>query len=306
VIKTFTTPVVFFIYKRLQTTVKVFDVIKTIKPYNLYLIADGPKSSNDIIQCNTVREYIENNIDWDCKFNKIYSTYNLGLAKRISSGLDQVFAVEESAIILEDDTLPDQSFFWFCDELLRHYSKNERISHISGCNPFKKVWKSDFSYDFCSIINIWGWATWKRAWMNFDLNMTKWANIDKKQFLNTWCHSTSQKKGVKKMFDLHCNNPDPWTWDYQWIFSCWNSNSLGIIPRINLVSNLGIGPDATNTKSNIIEPIYPRNIESISLPLNHPKLKRNLLLEKNYLKSTVPSLYRRIKINIKSFLKHLI
>ena len=296
------TPVVLIIYKRLGTTIRVFEKIKEVAPNRLYLIADGPKQETDKDHCLKVRTYVEENINWPCDLVKIYSEVNLGCAKRVQSGLDKVFENEEMAIILEDDTLPELSFFRFCDELLRYYKNNSRVAHISGCNPHSNALNLKESYCFSSIVNIWGWATWKRAWLNYDINMQSWENEDKESFLSHWCPDSKSREGIRKMFDLHCNNEDPWTWDYQWVYSCWKNNALSIIPKENIVSNLGIGPNATNTKSSVDIEIYPSTLGAISFPLRHPNITRNTDFETNYYRESQPPFIRRIKNRIKSFL----
>ena len=127
-------PVAFIIYKRLETTTKVWEVISNIKPSKLYVIADGPKCNEEKFKCKLVRNFVENNIDWECELIKVYSDTNLGCAKRVQTGLDYVFENEEMAIILEDDTLLDSSFFNFCEDLLERYKDDKRVAHISGCN----------------------------------------------------------------------------------------------------------------------------------------------------------------------------
>lgn len=296
------TPIVLIIYKRLKTTVKVFDKINLIKPKKLYIIADGPKTPQEKSLTSTVRSYIEENVDWKCNLIKIYSDYNLGCAKRVQTGLDQVFLKEEKAIILEDDTLPDLSFFKFCDELLERYKNDNNVAHISGCNLHSNAVNLKESYCFSSIVNIWGWATWKRAWIHYDIKMPSWENEDKESFISHWCPDRKSRKGIRKMFDLHCNNEDPWTWDYQWVYACWNSNGLSILPSVNLVSNLGIGPNATNTKSSVDIEIYPSTLEAISFPLRHPNITRNTDFETKYYRESQQPLIRRIKNRIKSFL----
>ena len=115
------TPVAFIVYKRFDTTKRVFHEISKVKPQKLYLIADGPKSISEFGMCKKVRDYVENSVNWDCNFIPVYSDLNLGLAKRVKSGLDIVFKNEEKAIVLEDDTLPNKSFFSFCENLLDFY-----------------------------------------------------------------------------------------------------------------------------------------------------------------------------------------
>lgn len=298
----FKTPIILIIYKRLGTTLKVFERIKQIKPTKLYLIADGPKNIEEGKKCLEVRNIIENIIDWKCDLIKVYSDTNLGCAKRIQTGLDYVFENEEMAVILEDDTLPDPSFFNFCEELLKRYKDDLRVAHISGCNLYSNAVNFKESYCFSSVVNIWGWATWKRSWKNFDLSMSSWQDDDQISLLNNWCVSHRQKNGLRKMFDLHCKNDDPWTWDYQWIYSCWKNNGLSINPSSNLVSNIGIGPNATNTKSSVDIEIYPSTLGAISFPLRHPNITRNTDFETNYYRESQPPFIRRIKNRIKSFL----
>lgn len=179
-------PVVLIVYKRTETTRRVFEVIRKVRPSKFYLVADGPKNISQKKICDKVIRIVEKGIDWECKFIKIQSDFNLGLAKRVQTGLDEVFSIEKNAIILEDDTLPDTSFFRFCEELLNKYKDNENVAHISGCNLHPDVSIGNSSYYFSSIINIWGWATWKRAWEHFDLQMPSWEKEHKNQFLQNW------------------------------------------------------------------------------------------------------------------------
>jgi hypothetical protein len=298
----FNTPIIFIVYKRLETTKKVFDKIKAIRPSKLYIVADGPKISSEKPTCSAVKSYIEENIDWECQLIKIYSDYNLGCARRVQSGLDKVFSKEEKAIILEDDTLPDLSFFKFCEELLERFKNDDSVAHISGCNLQPNAVNFHESYCFSSIVNIWGWATWRRAWRNFDLNMSSWEKEDQESLLINWCTNKREMFGKKKMFDLHCNNPDPWTWDYQWVYSCWKHNALSIIPRNNLVTNIGIGPEASNTKSKISIDMYPKVIQSIDQNLIHPQKTRNISFEKKYYRAFQPKVTQLLKQKVKNLL----
>ena len=298
-------PIVFFIFKRLETTVQILDVIHKIKPSKLYVIADGPRFVNEDAKCQSVRVFVENKIDWNCDLVKVYSDINLGCAKRIQSGLDYVFENEEMAIILEDDTLPDPSFFNFCEELLIRYKDDPRVAHISGCNLYTSAVNFNESYCFSSIVNIWGWATWKRAWVNYELEMPSWNLVDKSKFLANWCTTKSHARGVRKMFDLHCNNKDPWTWDAQWVYNCWRSNGLSIIPSRNLVSNIGIGPDATNTVVSKKIEKYPKITEKIGFPLIHSKVERDLEFDISYINKCKGSNFRYLIILIKNFFNFL-
>lgn len=259
-------------------------MIKKAKPKKLYLIADGPKDNQEKTLCLASREVVEKNVDWNCEVKKIYSDINLGCARRVQTGLDSVFRNETSAIILEDDTLPNQSFFNFCEEMLLKYENDDNVYHISGSNFSPCLLPRDSSYHITSIINIWGWATWSRAWMKYDIKMKSWKNQDKAKFLKEWCADKKIRKDTLQMFDLHCNNDDPWTWDYQWVYACWKNNGLSIMPATNLVQNIGFGPQATHTKFQIEQESFLKT-NALTFPLTHPTTRRNTAFEIKYYKS---------------------
>jgi hypothetical protein len=298
-------PVVLIVYKRTETTRRVFEVIRKVRPSKFYLVADGPKNISQKKICDEVVRIVEKGIDWECDLIKIESAFNLGLARRVQTGLDEVFSMEKHAIILEDDTLPDPSFFKFCEELLNKYKNNERVAHISGCNLYPEVFKGNSSYCFSSIINIWGWATWARAWKHFDLQMPSWEKEHKNQFLQNWCKSRYREtqKQTRKMFDLHCKNDDPWAWSYQWIYNCWHLNGLSVIPSKNLVANIGFGRDATNTKSPTPIDLFPAQLQSMNFPLLHPAFEQNLAFEKRYSQMERLPMSRKLKTRLSSLLR---
>lgn len=299
--------VAFIVYKRPQTTKKVFEAIRQAQPSRLYLIADGPQSPELEPKCLEVRKIVETGIDWDCELISIYSSTNLGLAKRVQTGLDYVFSKEEAAIVLEDDTIPNNSFFRFCEDLLSKYEQDERIVHISGCNLYPKAFEGDSSYCYTSIINIWGWATWARAWKHFDLQMPCWEKEHKNKFLQKWCKSRSREtqKQTRKMFDLHCKNDDPWAWSYQWIYNCWHLNGLSVMPSKNLVANIGFDSDATNTKSSTPIDLYPAQLQSMNFPLIHPVFEQNHEFEKRYSQMETLPMSRKLKTRL-SFLLRIV
>jgi hypothetical protein len=290
------TAVAFIVYSRPETTRRVFERIRKAKPPRIYLIADGPKVPEQSSVCEEVRNIVESGIDWNCELNRIYSDKNLGCARRVQTGLDLVFKQEDQAIILEDDTLPDPSFFKFCEELLFRYKSNESVFHICGMNMFPQLFTGENSYCFTSIANMWGWATWSRAWKHYDLQMKDWATENQKELLNKWCLGNSLRKGMAKMFDIHCNNNDPWTWDYQWFYACWRNGGMAVLPAKNIVSNIGIGPSATHTVSDISIPLFPSCLQSLNSPLTHPQeIERDLSIEKQYRKLEETPKSRRFK-----------
>ena len=251
----FLTPILFLVFNRPDKTKVVFERIRAIKPKFLYIAADGARKNkeNDFQKCKEVRAIVES-IDWDCEPKFLYRNENLGCSTAVVSAIDWFFENEEVGIILEDDCLPDLSFFPYCSELLSKYKDYKRIMMISGSNLGLKSGIS--SYFFSKYGQIWGWATWRRAWVNFERNV-KISDNDV-QF-NSFQEKIFWKRNFSRII-----------WDVQWaIYSIWKNNGIAILPNVNLISNIGFDSEATNytdessTNSKI-------RTSSINFPLVHP------------------------------------
>jgi hypothetical protein len=203
---------------------------------------------------------------------------------------------------LEDDTLPNSSFFKFCEFCLNRYDNDQSVYHISGCNFYPNSSEAISSYYLTSIVNIWGWATWARAWNKYDMQMKSWNSQDKLSFLKHWCTTNQQLKDTHAMFDLHCENTDPWTWDYQWVYNCWLNHGLSILPSKNLVQNLGMGPQGTHTKFEKQQGPYPASLQELKFPLVHPIKKRDFEFENAYYKNNQIHFSSKMKILLKKIL----
>jgi hypothetical protein len=238
-------PVAFFIYKRPECTRRVWAEICRAKPPVLLLVADGPRDEQDRVQCETVRTIVES-VKWPCDVRRNYAGVNMGCRGRMSSGLNWVFQQVEEAIILEDDCLPTQVFFAFCDELLAHYRSNDRVMHISGDNFQDGKRRSLYDYYFSKYPHVWGWATWRRAWRHYDLAMSRWPGLRDRSFLEKLCPDKCEKEYWTSLFDRSFQGGID-TWDYAWTFACWAQGGMSILPERNLVENIGFGPDATHT-----------------------------------------------------------
>jgi hypothetical protein len=298
------TPVAFFIFNRPETTLRVFEVIRMAKPQKLLIVADGARFPQELKKCNEARSIIER-VDWDCEVLTNFSEINLGCKIRVSSGLDWVFSKVESAIILEDDCLPEPSFFEFCSELLTRYVNDKRVMMISGNNfQFGKKRTKD-SYYFSMFPHCWGWATWKRAWQYYDVDMKLWLTIRDNNWLMDILNSKVGMTYWKNIFQDVCDNLID-TWDYQWTFACWIQSGLTILPNVNLVSNIGFNNEATHTKKskNFLANMYT---ESLIFPLVHPKfVVRNSQSDDFTQKSIFRlSALKFIKIKIKEILIRL-
>jgi hypothetical protein len=267
-----TTPVAFLIFNRPDTTARVFETIQRAKPSTLLIVADGPRTDRpgEAERCVAARAIVEQ-VDWDCKVYKNYSDINLGCKKRVASGLDWVFEQVEEAIILEDDCLPDPTFFQFCDELLQQYRNDTRIMAISGNNIIPNQYVNlKTSYYFSRYNQIWGWATWKRAWQHYDISMKVWPTVRGKALLKNWFKSYRAVAFWDQKFQTAYDNQID-TWDYAWTFACWTQNALSIIPNTNLVSNIGFGIDATHT-TETDSSLANRPLKAMEFPLHHPNM----------------------------------
>jgi hypothetical protein len=239
--------VAFLIFNRPETTRRVFEEIAKARPGKLLVVADGPRRDRPGEQelCEKVRKIIEA-VDWDCELLVNFAEENMGCARRVSSGIDWVFANVEEAIFLEDDCLPEPSFFRFCDEMLERFRNNEKVMSISGDNFQFGSRPSPFSYYFSRYVHIWGWASWRRAWKFYDVHMVVWPTLKQTGWLHDLFENKREAKYWEEVFDQAYQGKTG-TWDYQWLFATWRQSGLSIIPSVNLISNIGFGAGATHT-----------------------------------------------------------
>jgi hypothetical protein len=270
------TPVVLIIFNRPERTREVFAEIRAAQPSELFIIADGPRPNvaSDVAKCAAARATIER-IDWPCQITRRYSDSNIGLRRNVSVGLDWVFSQTERAIILEDDCLPDPSFFPFCEELLERYAEDRHVGMIGGTNldSTGNIPPDEASYYFSRFCHIWGWATWRRAWQICDQEMKEWPELRRTDWLKRQCANPSAENFWRRHFDDSAmpRKDSLNTWDVPWLFTCWRHSLLAIIPRTNLVTNLGFGREATHTKGQSRAARLPTT--PMHFPLRHPKEK---------------------------------
>jgi hypothetical protein len=265
----FETPVALFVFNRPDTTRRVFDAISRVRPMKLLLIADGPRQDREgeAEACRQVREIVDR-VDWPCEVFQNFSESNLGCQKRMISGLNWVFSLVEEAIILEDDILPDPSFFSFCEAMLSRYRNDSRISMVAGFNIVQDSVHTNYSYFFSHLTHIWGWATWRQSWARYDEKLTDWPAIRDAGVLWEIFDRAENAKYWTHIFDQMHQGTGPNTWDYQWVYTNLMNHSLSIVPRVNLVENIGFGPEATHTINESNKPAV--RACSIKFPLAHP------------------------------------
>ncbi len=261
-------PVAFFGFNRPDCTKIVFEAIRSYSPEKLFLVADGPRSDvpTDMARCESVREIMQA-VDWPCEVHLNFSEQNMGCRNRMSSGIDWVFSQVEEAIFLEDDCVPCPDFFTFCTEMLTYYRDNPKVMHIGGANFQKGRIRGDGSYYFSVYPHVWGWASWRRAWQFYDSKMQLWPQAKEAKWIAKVFSTRLESEYWESMLEGAYSGTIN-TWCFPWAYTCWRKNSMSIIPNVNLITNIGAGPDATHTKG---------DVSSLALPtgklghLYHPR-----------------------------------
>jgi len=242
-----TPSVLLVLFKRVDTTQKVFEAIRQARPARLFLAADGPRAdrTGEAEACAQARQVVAQ-VDWPCEVQTHFRTENVGAGRNVSEAVTWFLEACDEGIILEDDCLPHPDFFGFAAETLDRYRTDSRIMHISGSSFRQGQRFSDESYVFSRYNHGWGWATWKRAWAHLDLTMEGldrfiiWADAT-----GFW-DSRQERKYWKRTFE-QARRKEVDAWDYQWKYSLWKTGGLCLYPEKNLISNIGFGAGATNT-----------------------------------------------------------
>jgi hypothetical protein len=296
----FITPVLLLGFNRPKKVKEVINALRMIKPSELYISLDGPRKEvpSDIVQIEKVKDELKE-IDWKCNVYKNFSKTNLGCKLGVYAGISWFFEHVESGIILEDDIVPNTSFFNFCTELLERYKEDREIGMISGCNMVSDKISIPYSYTFSNYANIWGWATWRRSWVNMDIHLNHW---------NNWRKNPRNFKTINPdihLFELYwrdildsIQNGKVDTWDFQWFFTLWFQKQLCIVPKGNLVQNVGFDSEATHTDGTLPHYIDKNPITELKFPIQHPQDK-NINIDFDKIVSQVI-----FKIGLKTILKN--
>jgi hypothetical protein len=243
------TAVLFLVFNRPDTTAQVFEAIRQAKPPRLYVAADGPRANRpgEAEKIVKVRE-IATSVDWPCEVKTLFREENLGCKYAVSGGITWFFEHEKQGIILEDDCLPHPEFFHFCESLLNRYSVDNRVWVITGDNFQDGIQRGEGSYYFSRYNHVWGWASWRRAWRNADMDIRFWPEWKRSATWKGFWDDPVARIYWEGIFDrMHRAEID--SWDYPWTASVWHLGGLTATPNVNLVSNIGFGPDSTHTAS---------------------------------------------------------
>jgi hypothetical protein len=262
-----TTPILLLVFNRPETTKRVFAEVREVRPTRLYIAADGPRQNvaGEKERCEAARA-AATLVDWPCGVQTLFRDKNLGCRVAVNSGLDWFFSKEEEGIILEDDCLPDRSFFGFADELLARYRTDDRVAMISGTNYLLDKLRIDTSYCFSRYFSVWGWASWRRVWETHDKSMKHWQALRSTNWLGGLYRQGFMQRHMRKLFDLASSGAIN-TWDIQFAFSCLLGGRVAVVPRVNLISNIGFtGTHTLGDGRNNDLPRFSLN----DRPMNHP------------------------------------
>ncbi|WP_188316193.1 nucleotide-diphospho-sugar transferase [Chitinophaga agrisoli] len=264
-------PVLLLTFNRPDLALQVFRQVQAVKPARLYIAADGPRPgvAADQDLCAAARR-IYDNINWPCQVHKLFNLQNKGCKIAVAEAITWFFEQEEEGIILEDDCLPANDFFYFCDAMLMRYRDDTRMMNITGTNLQMGQQRGRGSYYFSEYSHIWGWASWRRAWQHYDVHL---AGHEAAEVGRQLRHIFTDRFLVAGWVDIfkRLQRGGIDSWDYQFNFTTFFQHGLCITPNVNLVSNLGFRADATHTyhswKDHAALPtgVLPR-------PLVHPDL----------------------------------
>lgn len=263
------TAVLLLVFNRPDTTKEVFEAIRQARPPRLYVSGDGPRVNRAGESDRVARSReIATAVDWPCELKTHFGEVNLGCKKAVSGGIDWFFKNEERGIILEDDCLPNADFFRFCEELLGHYSNDERVSVITGDNFQDGQQRGEGSYYFSKYNHCWGWASWRRAWQHYQGDLPFWPTWSRSSEWRKVNPDTVERQYWARIFEaVRDGRIDSWA--YPWLASVWFQGGLTVTPNVNLVSNIGFGSDSTHT-SNTKSPLSNRLTQKLGI-LVHTK-----------------------------------
>lgn len=263
-------PVLLRIFRRPRETAQVMRVLGEVKPDKLYIAGDGPRGLSETEDNNVFSaRQVASNPAWDCELITLFMPNNLGGPKCGFESISWFFSHEEKGIILEDDNLPSIDFFKFCDELLSRYEKEPRVFAITGNNFQNGQARGNATYYFSRYPHIWGWATWRRAWRHATLDIDFWPEWKRSEDWRLASGDRVFRKYWSKIFDFVASG-ERVHWDYAWTATCWFHKGVVATPNVNLVSNIGFGPDGSNTldSRSPLSKIPTENIGTIRHPEN--------------------------------------
>lgn len=296
-------PVLFLVFNRPEQTARVFEAIRQARPSRLYVAADGPRPDRprDAQACAQTRA-IATEIDWPCQLHTLMRDFNLGCAQAVSQAITWFFEQEEEGIVIEDDCLPDASFFPYCSRLLHRYRHDQRVGQVCGFNLLPEE-SATYDYFASHFGWSWGWGAWRRSWSAYDRMMASWPELKSGNFHRQ--HPFYPERC--RIFDAAYQRLWRETWDYQWHYALASQGQLSLVPSVSLVQNIGFTADATHTFS--ADPRRARPASSLPAEddLRHPGfLLANPMYEANLIRAAHAGARRELILGkIKRLLRRL-
>ena len=237
-------PVLILFFNRPQQLGQVFDQVRKARPSRLFLYQDGPRSEADMPGILACRDIVAQ-VDWDCQVETLYQEKNFGCDPSEYISQKWAFSHVDKCVVLEDDDVPAVSFFAFCKEMLERYEHDERITMVSGFNVEEQTDDIDGDYFFTTNFSIWGWASWRRVVDQWDEHYTWLDNPVAVRQLEELIRERGYRDDFLPMCRKHREQGKAF---YETIF--WAhmllSNGLAIVPRRNMINNLGATADSTH------------------------------------------------------------
>lgn len=256
-------------FSRVDTLRAVIDAIAPLAPARVYAAADGPREGrpDEAARCAEVRRMLTD-LPWRCELRTRFLDANAGCAHGVSGAVSWFFEQEASGVILEDDCVPDATFLPYCGEMLARYAGEDRVMSVLGTRFAPACPSQRASYGFTRFPSVWGWASWRRAWARYELEIGDWRAKCARQGEPLPGFPPASNAGWAKKLDRVAGRSVPSTWDYQWSFAHFRHDGLSVVPRSNLITNIGAGPGATHLGRGSIWLDLPRS--RLDLPLVHP------------------------------------
>ncbi|MBL8001354.1 MAG: nucleotide-diphospho-sugar transferase [Flavobacteriales bacterium] len=264
-------PVLIAAFTRYDTTRQVFEAVRAARPPRLYFACDGGRNEAEWEKCRRVRSLVEL-VDWPCEVRTLFHERNMGSKYGMAANFDWFFAHEPEGVILEDDIVPATSFFWFAQELLERYRHDERVWAIIGNNLMtdgKVVDPDGYWFNGHGYGAYWGWASWRRSWARFDIDMKRWPEARDKDLFKDFFLSRAERREAHMLFESTWDRSLPSAWDYQFEFARMLAGAVNIIPNVNLCRNIGFGDGSTHTV-NESDPRNQEHLHEAVFPLRHP------------------------------------
>lgn len=294
--------VLLIFFARPNTLREVFAKVKKARPSRLFLACDGPRDNNpqDALSIEECKKIVSD-IDWECEVFTNYSKENQGCGKGPSNAISWAFEYTDKLVILEDDCVPDDTFFPFMKEMLDFYENDSRIGMVSGLNHFKNWDCNSNSYLFAKTGAIWGWGTWKRVWDKYDFYIKDIEDPYVSKLLQG--EVINKRAGKGRIINWKCAAKETQTkkvsyWDYQFDFLKYSQSYLSIVPTGNLIHNVGVGLGSTHAIKNrqsawkLGEVLFMPTVP-MGFPIKHPKY---IICDRAYDKMVLNKILYRPKI----------